>query len=141
MEWNVFYHNVNSNKITTYNIFKHGSFNEYLKKAFKKCKTKDEFADTLRRELQYYFWSRAEYELIIEVTNDNRIILKPWIGCIDPEKVKIDVTDNEDFDWVGFAKKHIKRQIYGNKAKIDIYDQIRFNWNDFVEYVWNSKKR
>lgn len=139
LKWNVFYHNVNKNKITTYNIFKHGSFNDYLNKAFKKCKTKEEFAQTLRRELVYYFWSKAEWELIIEITEDNRIFLIPWCGCRNPEETKIDVTDDKNFDWRSFAEKHIRKQIYGNKAKIDIYDQVMFNWDVFVEYVWNSK--
>lgn len=141
LEWNVYYHNINRDKITTYNIFKHGSFDKYLKKAFKKCKTKDEFAKTLRRELVYYFWSKAEWELIIEVTEDNHVFLIPWCGCRDPESIKVDVTDDKNFDWRSFAEKHTKKQIYGNKAKIDVYDQVMFNWEEFVEYVWNSKKR
>lgn len=142
LEWNVFYYDINKRKITTFNILKqHGSFNEYLKKAFKKCKTKEEFAEVLRRELMYYFWSKAEWELIIEVTEDNRIFLIPWCGCSNPEEVKIDVTDDTNFDWKGFAEKHIKRQIYKNKAKIDVYDQVYYKWDDFLELVWNSKKR
>lgn len=141
LEWNVFYHDINRDKIITYNIFRHGSFDEYLKKAFKKCNTKEEFAETLKRELMYYFWSKAEWELIIEVTEDNRILLSPWCGCRDPESVKVDVTDDENFDWRGFAEKHIKRQIYKNKAKIDVYDQVEYMWDDFLEIVWNSKRR
>ena len=141
LEWNVYYYDINRNEITTYNIFKHGSFDEYLKKAFKKYKTKNEFAETLRRELMYYFWSKAEWELIIEITEDNRIFLIPWCGCRDSESVKVDVTNDKNFNWRGFAEKHTKKQIYGNKAKIDIYDQIMFNWEEFVDYVWNSKKR
>lgn len=137
--WNVLYYDINGNKIATYNIFRHGSFNEYLKKAFKKYKIKEEFAEQLRRELQYYFWSKVEWELIIEITEDNRIFLIPWCGCRNPEETKIDVTDDVSFDWNGFAEKHTKRQIYGNKAKIDIYDQVMFRWEEFVEYVWNSK--
>lgn len=142
LEWNVFYHDINKNKITTLNILKqHGSFNEYIKKAFKKCKTKDEFAEVLRRELMYYFWSKCEWELIIEITEDNRIILSPWCECRDTDLTKVDVTDDENFDWRGFAEKYIKRQRYYNKAKIDVYDQVEYMWNDFLDYVWNSKKR
>lgn len=141
LEWNVFYYDMNGNKITTYNIFKRCSYNEYLKEAFKKCKTKDEFAEVLRRELQYYFWSRAEWELIIEITEDNRIFLIPWCGCRNPEETKIDVTDDATFDWRGFAELHISKQIYKNKAKIDVYSQLTYGdqLDRLVDYLWDIK--
>lgn len=141
LEWNVFYYNINRNKITTYNIFRHGRFNKSIEKAFEISKTKEEFAKILRRELMYYFWSKAEWELVIELDEDNHIFLIPWCGCRNPEEVKIDVTDDTSFDWSGFAKKNIERQIYKNEAKIDVYDQIEYVWYNFLEYVWNSKKK
>lgn len=140
LEWNVFYYDINRNKITTYNIFRHGRFNKYVEKAFKTSKTKEEFAKILRRELMYYFWSKAEWELVIELDEDNHIFLIPWCGCRNPEEVKIDVTNDTSFDWSGFAKKQIERQIYKNEAKIDVYDQIEYVWDNFLEYIWNSKK-
>ncbi len=141
LEWNVFYYDINRNKITTYNIFKHSGFNKYIEKAFEKCKTKEEFAEILRRELMYYFWSKAEWELVVELDEDNHIFLIPWCGCRNPEETKIDVTNDTIFDWNGFTKKHIERQIYKNEAKIDVYDQIEYVWDNFLEYVWNSKKK
>lgn len=141
LEWNVLYYDINRNKITTYNIFKHGRFDEYLKKAFKKFKTKDEFAEILRRELQYYFWCKAEWELIIEITEGNRILLIPWCGCRNPEETKIDVTDDTTFDWRGFAELHISKQIYKNKAKIDVYSQLTYGdqLDRLVNYLWATK--
>lgn len=141
LEWNVFYYDINRNKITIYNIFRHSRFNKYVEKAFEKCKTKEEFAEILRRELMYYFWSKAEWELIIELTKDNHVFLIPWCGCRNPEEIKIDVTNDTSFDWSNFAKKQIERQIYKNEAKIDVYDQIEYIWDNFLEYVWNSKKK
>lgn len=141
LEWNVFYYDINRNKITTYNIFRHSRFNKYVEEAFEECKTKEEFAEILRRELMYYFWSKAEWELIIELTKDNHIFLIPWCGCRNPEEVKIDVTNDTSFDWSNFAKKQIERQIYKNEAKIDVYDQIKYVWDNFLEYAWNSKKK
>lgn len=141
LEWNVFYYDINRNKITTYNIFRHGRFNKYVEEAFEISKTKEEFAKILRRELMYYFWSKAEWELVIELDEDNHIFLIPWCGCRNPEEVKIDVTNDTSFDWSGFAKKNIERQIYKNEAKIDVYDQIEYVWDNFLEYVWNSKKK
>lgn len=141
LEWNVFYYDINRNKITTYNIFRHGIFNKYIEKAFKTSKTKEEFAKILKRELMYYFWSKAEWELVIKLDEDNHIFLIPWCGCRNPEEVKIDVTNDTSFDWSGFAKKNIERQIYKNEAKIDVYDQIEYVWDNFLEYVWDSKKK
>lgn len=140
MKWNVYHFDINAQKIETYNVFRHWMFSEYAKKAAKKLKTKEEFAEQLRRELTYYFWSKCEWELIIEITEDNRIFLNPWVGCREPEKVRIDVTDDTNFDWKSFAKEHTNRQIYGNKAKIDVYDQVTYVWDDFVEYAWQNRK-
>ena len=141
LEWNVFYYDINKNKITTYNIFKHSGFNKYVEKALETSKTKEEFAEILRRELRYYFWSKSEWELVIELNEDNHIFLIPWCWCRNSEEVKIDVTNDTSFDWSGFAKKQIERQIYKNEAKIDVYDQIEYVWDNFLEYVWNSKKK
>lgn len=140
MQWFVYNFNINAQKIETYNIFKHYSFLEYVKKAAKNYKTKEEFVKQLKRELQYYFWSKCEWELIIEITEDNHIFLNPWVGCREPEKVRIDITDDTNLDWRSFAEKHIGEQIYGGKAKIDVYDQVNYMWDDFVDYVWNNRK-
>ena len=140
IEWNVYDYNINYNKISVFNIFDHYSFREYVKKAIKKYKNKEEFAEQLKSELSYYFWSKAEWELVVEITEDNKIFLIPWLGCRNPEDIKIDVTDDSNFDWKGFAEKHTGRQRYGNKAKIDVYDQVEYVWDKFVDYAWNNRK-
>ena len=141
MEWYVYIFNINKQKIEPYNIFNHYSFREYTKKAAKKFKTKEEFAEQVKRELQYYFWSKAEYELIVEITEDGCVFLSPWCGCKEPEKARVYVSNDEGYDWIGFTNMHTKRQIYGNKAKIDIYDQVMFDWDNFVEYVYSNEKQ
>lgn len=140
MKWDVYYFNINKQKIETFNIIDHWSFCEYTKKAAKKLKTKEEFAEQLRRELMYYFWSKCEWELIIEITENNRIFLIPWVGCRNPEEVKIDVTEDENLNWIKFAEEHTAKQIYGNKAKIDVYDQVMFIWDEFLDYMWDNRK-
>ena len=112
-----------------------------IKQLKKRCSTKEEFAEAMRRELQWQYWSRCEYEVIIEIDDNNRIWLKPWVGCSDPEKVKIDVTDDGSFDWRGFATKHIDSQIYKTHAKIDVWDQIEYRWDEFIDYVWNYRHK
>ena len=80
MKWNVFYYDINRKKITTYNIFDHGTFLKYVKEAIDKCETKEALADQLKSELQYFFWAKAEWELLFY----------PWVGD-EKAVVKIDV--------------------------------------------------
>ena len=132
--WIVKNFDCNAQKIKDYDILKYRE--DDVKKLKKKYATKEEFAEALRRECMYRFWSKAEWELIIGLTEDGRVILSPWCGCYNPDEVKIDVTDDTSFDWQGFAAKHIRKQIFENKAKIDVWDQIEYRWDEFVEYVW-----
>lgn len=135
MTWLVKYFDCNSQKIKDYDVLKYRE--DQIKKLKKKCATKEEFAEKLRREFQSAYWSRAEYELIISVDKNNHIWLEPWCGCRNPEDVEIDVTDDTTFDWKGFAVEHISKQIYKNEAKIDIWDQISYQLDYFVDYCWN----
>ena len=137
LSWLVTYHDVNADKIKYYNILKYRE--DFIKKLKKKCKTKEEFADKMHREIMYYYWSKCEWELIIEVDDDNRIWLSPWVGCREPENVRIDVTDREDFDWRSFAETHIGKQIYKNEAKIDVFDQLEWRWTEFIDYCWYTR--
>ena len=144
MEWYAYYYDINRNKIDKFNVFDHCTFREYAKKAAKKYKTKEEFTEQLKRELQFYFWSKCEWELVIKIAEDNRIFLIPWVGCRNPEEVKIEIlpiVTEEGFNWEVFAKEHIMNQRYYNKAKIDVYDQVMFEWDKFAEYCWNNKKK
>jgi hypothetical protein len=139
MSWIVKRFDINHQVIEDYDILKYRE--DFIKKLKKKCTTKEEFAKGIKNEMQYIYWSRSEYELIIEITEDNRVFLNPWVGCREPEKVRIDVTNDESFDWYDFAKYHIGKQIYGNKAKIDCYNQLKWVWDDFVDYCWNYRHK
>lgn len=89
MEWNVFYHDVNAQKITTINIFDHWRFAEDIEKAARKIKDKDEFAKELKSNLMYYFWCKCEYEIIIS----------PWCGGKYTENIKIDIYTQVMNNW------------------------------------------
>ena len=132
--WKVKIFDVNLQVIRDYDVLKYRE--DVIKKMKKKCNTKEDFTESLRTEMMYQYWSRCEYELVIERTEDGRIWLNPWAGCRDRQNVRIDVTDMEDYDWKGFAQEYIDTH-YGNKEKIDIYDQLCFVWDAFVDYVWN----
>lgn len=129
LEWNVFYHDINKNKITTLNIFDHWKFAEYTQKILKEIKDKDIFAENLRRGLFYYFGSKCEYEVII-TSFPTYITMK-----------ELDILNNER----ALHKEKYGRDLVRVNAspdtgvKIDIYTQVRNNWEVFVNYVWNSK--
>lgn len=81
LEWNVFYHDINRQKIITFNIFDHCKFSEDVQKSLKKFKDKDEFAERLKRDLFYYFGSKCEYEVLVSA----------WCGGNGKEGVKVDI--------------------------------------------------
>lgn len=137
LSWKVKNYLCNFNKIWDYDVLQYRE--DQIKKLKKRCATKEEFAEEMRREMMWQYWSRCEYEVIVEIDDDNRIRLKPWVGCIDPESVKIDVTDDENFDWRGFAEQHIGMQIYKNEAKIDIFNQLEYRWDEFIDYCWYTR--
>lgn len=137
LSWLVTYHDVNADKIKYYDILKYRQ--DFIKQLKKKCATKEEFADKLRSEFLWAYWSKCEWELIIELDENGRVWISPWVGS--RENVKIDVTDREDFDWKGFANEHIGRQIYKNCAKVDVFDQIMFanQFEKLVDLLWHTR--
>ena len=84
------------------------------------------------------YWSRAEYELVLE-RHDNELWLKPWVGCRNVEEVKINVTDNEF--WQYFANNYDRINWWDDEAKIDIYDQLKVKWHEFVDYCWTYRHK
>mgnify|MGYP003180072099 CR=1 FL=1 len=141
MIWNVYNYNFNAHKIEKFNIFDHGGFAKYFGKHIRTIKNKAEFAEAVRKELFYYYGSKAEWELVVKLTEDNRVFLYPWCGSSNPDNEKIEVTNETNFDWLGFAKQHIGKQIYKNETKIDVSDQVRFQFDEFIDYMWSCKAR
>lgn len=88
LQWNVLYHSINKNKITTFNIFDHCSFAVAVVRILSTVHSKEEFAKEIRKELQYYFWSKCEYEIIIS----------PWPPRGKPRE-KIDVYEQIVMNW------------------------------------------
>ena len=132
-KWLVTNFDCNKQKIEKYNVLRYHE--EEIKKLKKKYPTKEEFEKELELKCMSRFWSRAEYEVVIFTDESGRVYLKPWVGCRD-DNYKIEVTDEADFNWKGFAEKHINLK-YGPEEKIDVWDQLEYRWNEFVDYVWN----
>lgn len=136
LTWKVKNFDCNTQKICDYDALLYRE--EDIKKLRKKYPDKKEFEDHLHSYLQYYYWARAEYELIIKITPDHYIFLYPWCGCKTPEDVAIDVTNDFSFNWEDFIEylAPSENEIqYG--TKIDIYDQITYKWDEFVKYIFN----
>ena len=136
LSWLVKNFDFNKQVIIDYDVLKYRE--EQIKKMKKKAATKAEFAEMLRGEFQWQYWSRAEYELIIEI-DDGRVWLMPWVGCREPDKVRIDVTDDKSFDWRGLAETYLGNQTYKNEAKIDVFNQLEYVWDEFVTYLWTTR--
>lgn len=82
LTWNVYVEYFNDKKIKTYNIFNHYSFlQDCIKFAKKRGMKKENFAEEIRKSLQYFFWGKCEWE----------IILSAWISSKSVPDVKIDV--------------------------------------------------
>ena len=81
LAWTVIWHDINRDEICLFNVFRHGGFVEDIRKHYKKCETKEEFAEALRRSLMYYFWSKCEWEILIS----------PWCGSRNDKPIKVDV--------------------------------------------------
>ena len=135
LSWKVKRFDCNKQAIVDYDILKYQE--DFIKKQKKKCVNKEEFSEALRREFMYRFWSKAEHELLISI-NVDKVILSPWCGCRDPEKVSIKVYD-KDFDWLAFANYHLSRYPYQTKAKFCVFDQLSWKWTELVDYCWKTK--
>lgn len=88
MYWNVFYYNVNGKKIDTYDIFDHGRFREDIEKELNICETKEKFAERLKANLMYYFWSKAEWEVVVSA----------WVGGNASKKIDVYAQVMNNFD-------------------------------------------
>ena len=136
--WNVYYHDFNTNEIKIYNIFKHSKFVEYIKKHKKKCETKEDFAEKVRRELFYYFGSKCEWETIF-TNKDGRIIITPWVGR--KEEAFLDITDDETVNWVDFHEWMVKTTYEKDgSVKVDVYSQVMYRFDEFVDFCWEIKR-
>ena len=93
LKWNVYYHQINGDRIETFNIFDHAGFTKGVTAAVTKCESRDEFAEKLRRELFYYFGSKCEWEVLIS----------PWVGDRGTKPRKVDVYGQVMLNWGVFV--------------------------------------
>lgn len=122
--WNVFREDFNSREIVVYNIFQHIAFYDAVKQIAKKRPNKETFANKVRSELSYYFWSKSEYEVIVT----------SWPAYIDrAELCRLTDTYEKFKDQPTPYKININPEV---GEKIDIYTQVVMNWNQFIDYSY-----
>lgn len=125
--WTVLYYNSYKKEIEPYNVVD----KKFLFELKQKYPTFDKFEKALKSEMQYHYWSRCEWELVIYKEGDS-ILVKPWIGDKD---VKLDVTNNtgsEFYSWL-----YSKYNLAGDgMIRFDIFDQLLFAWDRFSHYCW-----
>ena len=96
LRWNVYCDDFNEKRIRTFNIFDHWRFREDCQKIAKKYTGREDpvgdkakFSEEIKRSLMYYYWSKCEWE----------IILDSWPERKDFRQEKIDVYDQVALNW------------------------------------------
>lgn len=140
--WLTLIHDFNTKTVKTHDVLTYRE--DHIKKLKKKYTTKEEFAASLKLDLQSQYWSRCEYEMILYIEND-RVYLEPWCG--EFKDGRADITDNELLDWLAFAEKLLEERVWHNKennrdyVKFDVYDQLMFRFDELVDFVWNYRHK
>jgi len=84
MEWNVYIEDINARQMVPYNIFEHHGFlGDCISAAKMYRDNREAFTKRIRSALLYYYWSKAEWE----------VVLTPLIGREKGPELKIDVYD------------------------------------------------
>lgn len=88
MTWNVFIFDFNTKKLKIYNVLGHDNLIENVKKKAEeqygnKLPDYTKFKESVRRELQYYFWCKCEYEIILSAWPPNNNIAEEKIDVYD----------------------------------------------------------
>lgn len=66
-KWMVYTGNFNRKSIELFNIFKHDFFCKGCDEAYDKCGgDKEKFAEEVKHELMYYYWSKVEWEVEVK---------------------------------------------------------------------------
>jgi len=95
LTWLVYVSDFNEGKIKEWNVFAHGRFMEDLIKNARKHKNseREQFEEQMRRNLMYHYWSKCEWEVII----DN------WPHTDRAKDRKVDVYDQIRLNWDVFC--------------------------------------
>ena len=89
--WNVYVGNFNSGRIEVHNVFDHFRVWQDLCKAARKYKDSERplFEEEVRKTMMYYYWSKCEWEVIID----------HWPHSDRRKDLKVDVYDQLRLNW------------------------------------------
>lgn len=95
LEWNVYVSDFNNKKIVEHNVFDHWGVMADLRKAARKYRDKERaaFEEEMKNSLMYWYWSKCEWE----------IILDHWPTKGEEYQEKIDVFDQIKLNWANFC--------------------------------------
>ena len=136
LTWKVKIYDVNKRAIVDYDVLKYRL--ELIKSLKKKCASRNDFYEALKRDFRWQYWCRSEYELILSLDKD-RVILSPWVGSRDPVAESIDVTEDTSFDWKALATLMSKEYPGKDHFKIDVWDQLSVRFDEIVDYCWYTR--
>ena len=109
MHWRVFTEDFNGKRIVDYDIFKHGSFAEDVRKAYRKHRTDfDAFAEKVRGSLFYYYCSKCEWEVIVGA----------WVARDRTPERKVDVCEQVMLNWDVFIR-YVWHQAHARRNHTD----------------------
>ena len=148
LSWKVYVSNCSSREIVLYNIFDHWSFYDSCVKAKKKFNNdRDSFEKEVCRNLMYFFWSKCEWEIILDHWPNGE-----WSELRQTMKVRetIDMYRSAGLKTESWRiidnvmDNEITLQVYPewyryHERKIDVYEQVMNNWDIFIDYLWNHR--
>lgn len=95
LSWNVYFDDFTRGKIVVRDVFNLSS--SFLKGCYCNYKenknNRDAFIERLRKDVMYSYWSKCEYE----------IVLQHWPPLRDPDGTKVDIYDQVMLNWDRFC--------------------------------------
>ena len=103
--WNVFLEDFNGKNIVIYNVFHNYTFDEQLKKEFRRYvrhKDLEKLKTEIKSWAMYCFWSKCEYEIILTSFPEKK----------DFKEKKVDVYQQLMLNWDSFVEYILKNKAY-----------------------------
>lgn len=147
--WNVYVGDSNSGDMKLFNIFNHYGFYQDCLKAKKKYKDdKDGFAEETRRNLMYHFWSKCEWEIILQhwPTGEHYSMRRTAMAKkLCEAMATIGMPYDESDLWSVKDESMVTIRVFPERnrfheKKIDVYEQVMNNWDIFIDWLWDHRK-
>ena len=143
--WNVYCGDFNGGEIKVYNLFNHWAFYNACVKAKKKFKEDYAgFEKEIRSNLMYYFWSKCEWEIILDHWPSGEFYdmrSETTVGELtDKGIVRLGERSWQPKPEVEVSVRVFPKNNRFKQLKIDVYQQVMNNWDIFINYLWENRK-